>query len=154
MHEFFFHKKHYTIVSNIIIKTYKYFFYHEKIGESLRYILIGGSCAISDLLLLYVFVNFLHIWYLYAAAISFTAVSIVAFLGQKHFTFQNKSKKHSKQFMIFLLISGVGLILNSSCMFLFVSIAGIWYIFANIITKFIVLIWNFSANKFITFRTH
>lgn len=142
-----------STTNNIITQIYRYFFYHKKIGESLRYLLIGGFCALIDIVLLYIFVEFFHIWYLYAAIITFATISFLGFLGQKHFTFKNKSKNHTKQFMVFLLISGIALILNSCCMFLFVSIAGIWYIFANIITKFIVLIWNFSAHKYITFKT-
>lgn len=136
-----------------IARIYRFFFHHKKIGTLLRYLLIGGSCALGDMLLLYTFVEFFHIWYLYASIISWVITSILSFLGQKHFTFKNTSKKYQIQFPIFILVAIVGLGLNSLCLFFLVSILKIWYMFANIITKFIVLIWNFLAHKYITFKT-
>ena len=127
--------------------------HHKRIGILLRYLLIGGSCALGDMFLLYTFVEFFHIWYLYASIISWIIMSILSFLGQKHFTFKNTSKKYQTQFPIFILVAIAGLGLNSLCLFFLVSIVKIWYIFANIITKFIVLIWNFLAHKYITFKT-
>ncbi len=129
-----------------------YFFEHEKIGEPMRYLLIGGSCAVLDLLFLYLMVNFLDIWYLIATTISFTIVSLLGFFGQKYFTFRDLSKNHKKQIPVFFVVSAIGLLINAGFMFFFVSVLGIWYIAANIVTKFIVLIWNFLANKKITFR--
>jgi putative flippase GtrA len=133
-------------------RFFSYFFEHEKIGEPMRYLLIGGTCAVLDLLLLYVFVNNFHIWYLYSATASFIIVLMLGYFGQKYFTFRNYEKNHKKQLSVFFVVSGIGLVMNAIFMFLFVSIAGIWYILASIITKLIVLIWNFFANKKITFQ--
>lgn len=138
--------------ANFTKRLFLYFFEHEKIGEPMRYLLIGGTCAILDLLFLYLIVNFLNVWYLIATTISFTIVSFLGYFGQKYFTFRNFEKKHKKQLTIFFVVVGIGLLINVGFMFVFVSILGIWYIAANIITKFIVLVWNFLANKKITFR--
>ena len=137
---------------NIITKIFTFLFHGEKTGEAMRYLLIGGTSSLIDLTLLYVFVEFFHIWYLYSSLLSFTIACIVGFFGQKHFTFKNKSGSHIKQFILYFSMAGTGLLINSGCLFLFVSVFGIWYILASIITKFIVLIWNFLASKYITFR--
>ena len=128
-------------------KLISYFFKHEKIGESMRYLFVGGTCAVLDLLFLYLMVNFLNIWYLIATTISFTIVGFLGYFGQKYFTFRNTERNHRKQLTLFFMVAGIGLLINAGFMFVFVSILGIWYIFANIITKFIVLIWNFFAIK-------
>lgn len=117
-----------------------------------RYILIGGLCAISDVLVLYFLVEFFHIWYLFSAITSFTIVSLLGYFGQKKFTFKDNSKNHKRQLSIFFLVAGTGLLINSACMFFFVSVASVWYIYANVVTKLIVLFWNFAANKYITFK--
>lgn len=137
-----------------IAQVCDFLFYHKKIGTLLRYSLIGGSCALGDMFLLYIFVEFAHIWYLYASIASWITISALGFFGQKYFTFKNTSKKHQKQLIIFIIVGTIGLSINSACLFFLVSIVKIWYIFANIITKFIVLIWNFLANKYITFKTN
>jgi len=124
----------------------------KKTGEMMRYLLVGGSCAVFDMGLLFALVEFFHLWYLFSAILSFTMVSTFGYFGQKYFTFQNKSKNHRKQLFVFFVIAGIGLLINSASMFFFVSILSFWYILANAITKFIVLLWNFTANKYITFR--
>jgi putative flippase GtrA len=117
----------------------------------MRYLLVGGTCAILDLLLLYTFVNYFHIWYLYAATASFTIVMVLGYFGQKYFSFRNYENNHRKQLTAFIIVALIGLALNATFMFLFVGLMNLWYILASIMTKFIVLIWNFLANKKITF---
>lgn len=124
-----------------------------KKNELLRYISIGGLCALTDIALLYFFVNHLRIWYLTATTISFVIVTFFGYFGQKYFTFRDLSKNHKKQITIFFIVAGVGLTINALCMFFFVSVVVLWYITSNIITKFVVLIWNFLANKYITFKS-
>jgi glycosyltransferase involved in cell wall biosynthesis len=125
---------------------------HKRFGETMRYLFIGGTCAVLDLLLLFAFVNYFHIWYLYAATASFIIVSTLGYFGQKYFSFRNYENNHRKQLPVFFAVAGVGLLLNAGFMFLFVSLMGLWYILASVMTKFIVLIWNFFANKKVTFK--
>jgi len=125
-----------------------------KNSEPLRYVLIGGLCALADITLLYLFVNCLNIWYLSATTISFVIITFFGYFGQKHFTFRNTERNHKKQLTLFFTVAGTGLLINAGFMFIFVSLLGTWYIIANIFTKFIVLVWNFLANKKITFGSH
>lgn len=138
--------------SALFDKIYSLTFEHDKYGEKMRYLFVGGLCAVGDLLFLYFLVDFLHIWYLLAAAISFTTITALGYSGQKYFTFQDSSKNHKKQLPVFFIVTGTGLAINIVCMFIFVGFLGFWYIFASVVTKFIVLVWNFSANKYITFK--
>jgi len=117
-----------------------------------KYSIIGSLCAVADLAVLYLLVEYLHVWYLFSAAISFSVVSLFGYWGQKKFTFKDGSRNHAKQLPVFFLVAGTGLLINSVCMFLFVSVLGVWYIFANVVTKFLVLVWNFFANRHITFK--
>ena len=137
---------------NFIKKVFAYFFEHKNIGEPMRYLLIGGICAVLDLLFLFLMVNFLHIWYLIATTVSFIVVSFLGYFGQKYFTFRNTEKNHKKQLLVFFIVAGFGLAINVFFMFALVSLINLWYILASIITKFIVLIWNYFSNKFVTFR--
>lgn len=123
-----------------------------KLEEFFRYLLIGFVCAISDLFLLYVLVEYFHIWYLAAATISFVIITTTGFFGIKYYTFKNTDKNFHKQVVIFSIIACAGLVINTFFMYFLVSIAGLWYLVSNIITKIIVLIWNFLANKYITFN--
>ncbi len=136
----------------LVGRLFELIFEHQKFGEKMRYLFIGGSCAVMDLVFLYLLVDIFGLWYLYASIISFITVGVFGYFGQKYFTFRNESKSHKKQILVFYIVSGIGLLINSLSMYFFVSLIGLWYLFGSIITKFIVLIWNFMASKYITFR--
>ncbi len=129
-----------------ILKSENHFF------QFARYFLVGGSCAVADLAFLYVLVDIFHFWYLYSAGFSFVMVGIFGYFAQKYFTFRNQTKNHKKQLTMFFLVGGLGLLLNTGSMYFWVEIVGLWYLYASAVTKFIVLAWNFSANKWITFK--
>ena len=120
--------------------------------EFFRYFFVGLLCAVLDLFFLYLLVEFLNIWYLLAATISFSVITYGGYFLQKKFTFRNTSRNDSKKIFIFVLVSICGLIANAASMYVLVGIFGIWYILSNIITKIIVLLWNFLTNKYITFN--
>ena len=127
-------------------------FEHERTGQFARYLFVGGTCAVLDLLLLYIFVDYLHIWYLSAATASFIITLALSYVGQKYFTFQDYTKNHKKQLPVFFIVAIIALVINAACMFIFVSWIGIWYMLASVITKIIVFIWNFIANQKLTFK--
>jgi dolichyl-phosphate beta-glucosyltransferase len=100
---------------------------------------------------LYVFVDLLHIPVLVAAAMSFVLAVINNFILNKFWTFRNSGRNVKKQFIKFMIVSVVGLVLTEICMAFFVYLLGIWYIASKLATSVIVLTWNFLANKNWTF---
>lgn len=140
-------------MSYFLKKIYFSIFESNKFSEKFRYLFVGGSCAVADLFTLFILVNIFHIWYLTASIISFIVLGIAGYAGQKYFTFRDYSKRHGIQLTIFFLIIGTGLLLNSLSMLFFVSFLGFWYLWGSVITKFIMLVWNFTANKYLTFNS-
>jgi len=74
------------------------------------------------------------------------------FTLNKYWTFQNRSSNIRKQFLKFLIVSTMGLVITEGCMVLFVYGLKIWYMSAKLITSGLVLVWNFLANKYWTFK--
>lgn len=140
------------MVTKISKQAYHFINKNENLRQLIVYLLIGGSSALADLILLFVFVDFLHIFYLIAQILSFTVVSTAAFYLHKNYTFQHKGKQNKLRYLIFLIIAGSGLLWSLFFLFIFVSIFKLHYLVAAVIVKFIVLIWNFIMNKFVTFR--
>ena len=138
--------------SNLLDRTFSFVFEHKKFGEKIRYLFIGGICALADLAILYFLVDILRIWYLTASIVSFIAISFFGYYGQKYFTFKNKSANHKKQLLLFYLMAMASLAINSLSMLFFVSFLGLWYILGSALTKLIVLTWNFIATKYVTFK--
>jgi len=124
----------------------------QKYEQFLKYCIGGGTALIIDVGLLYVFTEFCGFWYLLSATLSFLIAGIYNYSFQKFITFKSESKKYFKQFLLFVVIALVGLAINNTILYLLVEEAGTWYIAAKILAAAVVLIWNFFANKKITFK--
>ena len=98
----------------------------------IKYCFVGASGAVVDLGALYLLVEYAGLDVLIAAGIAFVLAVINNFIFNKIWTFQNKNKGYKVQFLKFLAVSCVGLILTLSFMHLFVNIFEIWYLAAEI----------------------
>jgi len=117
-----------------------------------HYCLGGGLAFLVDLSLLYIFTEYLHLWYIWSATLSFLITAVVNYTIQKYWTFKNDSRQIFRQLTIFIIIQVIGLILNNVLLYCLVEFVGLWYILAKIIAAGLVLIWNFSAGKTFVFN--
>jgi putative flippase GtrA len=117
-----------------------------------KYAKVGIAIALLELLVLFVFVDLLHIFYLLAVTIAFILSTILGFIFQKKFTFCNRKKCVFRQYTKYLIIYFFGLIINLILVGFIVSILNVWYLFAQIIANFILFYWYFFANKHFTFK--
>lgn len=85
-----------------------------------------------------------------ASALGFLAGLLVNYLLSHYWVFRSR-KRHAETVFKYLAIAGVGLVLNTGLMHLAINEAGIHYLLAQIFATAVVLIWNFSGNRFWTF---
>ena len=107
---------------------------------------------VIDFSVLYSLKEFAGVHYLLATLLAFLVASVFNFLGQKTLTFKNKQSNYGFQASSFLLVGLVGMGINLLVVFVFVRALGLWYMFGKIVAVGIAFIWNFFANKFITFK--
>ncbi|EKD29987.1 MAG: GtrA family protein [uncultured bacterium (gcode 4)] len=124
----------------------------KKAPQFLKFFFIGGFFAFSDLVILYVLTDIFGWFYLYSALFGFILITSLAFIVHKTFTFQCKREDRLRQYIFFFLVNTLGLGIYSWILYAGVEYLGIFYLYVAVIDKFIVFIWNFLANKFITFR--
>jgi putative flippase GtrA len=123
----------------------------ENIRLLIGYVFFAGIATLVDIGLLYLFTEYLELWYLYSAALSYLTGMVINYTLNKNYNFRNRSNRIASQFGIFAGVALIGLALNQIILYLFVSILGIWYIFAKVITVCIVLMWSFYGHKRFTF---
>ena len=121
--------------------------------QFIKFSLVGGVGAIIDFTVLYLLVQFLGVWYILAATISFVLAVINNFFWNKYWTFRDSRGGIARQFSQFLIVSTVGLGLNNGMLFALVEGSGLFYMWAKVFATALVLAWNFTANKFWTFRS-
>lgn len=113
-----------------------------------RYLISGGSAAVTTLTLLFILVHFFHVWYLPATVVSFITGVYVSFMMQKFFTFNDYMKvKIKEQMAVYLGIQIVNLSVNTLLMYVSVDILNIHYVISQVIVGGIVAVYSFFVYK-------
>ncbi len=120
--------------------------------QAIKYMLVGASSAIIDIGFLFVLVEYVRLPLLLAATCAFAVAVGNGFFWNKRWTFQDKSGLILRQSAKFLLTALVGLGITLFLLWVFVYGFGLWYLLAKIIVTVIVFFWNFTLNRFWTFR--
>lgn len=120
-----------------------------------RFVISGGSAALSNFLIYYFFLNILDIWYLVASIMAFILSVFVGFYMQKYFTFRDSSKSDFKsQIIMFFLVSFGNLFINVVLMLFFVETLHIDEVLSKVLTLGILACWNFFVyQKFVFAKT-
>src|SRR5882724_3026893 len=89
-----------------------------KMLKVLRYLISGTVGAASNLLMLYVFVEFFHIYYLTASILSFLGSIGVGFTLQKFWTFRDSivARAHV-QLGLYAIVATINIGINTACMY-------------------------------------
>lgn len=118
-----------------------------------RYLISGGTAAISNISFLFLLVHFLSVHYLYASVIAFVMSIAVSFTMQKFWTFQDTPLHDVHvQFTRYLVVLLVNLALNTLLMYIFVEKAGLWYLYAQILATALVAIVGYFGYTYFVFR--
>ena len=117
--------------------------------ELILYGLIGGFCTSLDFGLY----TLLGLWmpYLWANVLSVHAGIFCSFLLNRSLNFKVKDKA-AQRFTIFYLVGLSGLALSEGLIWLLATRLGWGYVPAKLLTVFVVALYQFLLNKFITFR--
>jgi len=118
----------------------------------LKYCLVGAAATVVDYALLFSLTEFLGLWYLVSATIGFCGGATTNYILNRVWTFDNNDKRIARQIGIFLMIAGIGIVLNNGILVIGVEVFGLWYMLAKVISTAITLIWNFIGHKHITFK--
>ena len=91
-------------------------------AKIIRYMFSGGLAAVTNLVLLWLFIYECHIFYLLSTIMAFVFAFCVSFVMQKFFTFQDHGKEGMHgQAAIYLMVTGLNLLINTGLMYIFVD---------------------------------
>ena len=117
------------------------------INQILKFGVVGVIAFIIDYVLLFVLTEFLNVYYLISAVISFSVSVIFNYLLSVKWVFDVKQKQGPKEVFIFIALSVVGLGINQLCMWVGVDIFNFHYMIVKLGATFIVMVYNFISRK-------
>ena len=110
--------------------------------------IVGGTAFVIDFVFLYIFREFCHFPVLISNTLSFCISVIYNYIASVKWVFDvNKEKNAKMQFVVFIILSVIGLLINDLIMWVSVDFLSIYYLLAKIIATFIVMIFNFVTRK-------
>lgn len=127
-------------------------FMRSPLRRFLKYLGVGCSTFLLDLLLLVLFIDLLGINHLLAAALAFLIAVSINYAISRAFVFKGTLRQVGSGYAIFLCIAGMGLALVVVGMYVLTDLFGIHYLIARICIASIVGFWNYLMNLFVNFK--
>ncbi len=115
--------------------------------QLIRFGIVGVIAAVVDVGVLVLLKELLHFDVLAASAISFSVSVTVNYLLSMAFVFKSKKQSKIKEFVIFVLLSIGGLLLNQLILWAGVNFTDIYYLVIKILAMIIVPVYNFITRK-------
>lgn len=118
------------------------------IAQFAKFGVVGGIAFLIDYGIMVLLTEVFGVNYLISATISFTVSVIFNYLASMRYVFTHKEGlSRRREFIIFIVLSVIGLGLNDLCMWLFTGVFGISYLISKIIATAIVMVYNFITRK-------
>ncbi|MBP3686541.1 MAG: GtrA family protein [Clostridia bacterium] len=116
--------------------------------QLLRFGAVGVICFLIDYLLMLLLTEACGVAYLLSCGISFTVSAVVNYVLSMRFVFSRTVEMDRRvEFLLFFLMSAVGLVLTELLMLLFVESFTVHYALAKIVVTAIVMAYNFISRK-------
>jgi putative flippase GtrA len=117
--------------------------------QAAKYVVVGGFCTILDFSLLFFITHFFGINYLISSIISFMSGTILNYFLCTLWIFKIRVvQRRVHEFIYYLLITGIGLVFNTSLIWIFTEFVGLYYLLSKIVATFVTYFWNFYARKY------
>lgn len=118
----------------------------------LKFGVVGFTGVIVDFGLTYLFRNILKFNQYLANAIGFTVAATTNYMLNRVWTFESNNPEVLVEYSEFLIISIIGLGINSLILWVLVDKFKRHFYFSKLVAIGITMIWNFIANLLFTFR--
>lgn len=112
----------------------------------LTYAVVGGICALLNLLVLWMLTSVLGVHYLVSTIISFLSLTPVGFWLQKLVTFRTHRSAAPVEWPRYFVTMGSSFAANVGLMYALVSLLGVWYLAASGFVTLALLAANFLVN--------
>ena len=118
------------------------------LAQFMKFGVVGVIAFVIDYGLLALLTELFGINSLVSATISFTASVVFNYVASMRYVFTHKEgMSRRREFVIFVVLSVIGLLINNGCMWAGVELLGVHYLLTKIVATAIVMIWNFVTRK-------
>ena len=118
------------------------------IAQFMKFGVVGAIAFVIDYGLLALLTEAFGVNYLVSATISFTVSVVFNYVASMRYVFTHKEDmSRSREFVIFIVLSVIGLIINDVLMWAGTELVSIDYRIVKIFATAVVMVWNFITRK-------
>ena len=118
------------------------------IAQLMKFGVVGVIAFIIDYGLMVLLTEVFGIDYLVSAKVSFTVSVIFNYIASRRYVFRHREgMSKRREFIIFVTLSVLGLLINDLIMWVGTGLWGISYLITKIVATVIVMVWNFVTRK-------
>lgn len=118
----------------------------------LKFLFIGGFCALLTLGLMYLLTSIFLINYLISAIITILLTNYIGFFLNKVFTFQTDKKLFWRELWKYYGVMLSSNMINLCIIYTLVDIIRIWYLYANMVSIIALTPVNYLLHKYWSFK--
>ena len=116
--------------------------------QIIKFVIVGGIATIIDFVVLYILKEYVGLNEILANTISFTVSVIYNYIASIKWVFDvDKDKNEKQQFIIFIVFSIIGLLINNLILWICIDKFNIYYLIGKVFATGIVMIFNFITRK-------
>lgn len=118
------------------------------IAQIMKFGIVGVLATLIDYIVLWILTEYAGLYYLASAAISFSVSVIFNYICSMRYVFVRKENAdRRKEFVIFLVLSIIGLGMNQLLMWIGTDVLEIYYLIAKLFATALVMVYNFITRK-------
>ncbi len=118
------------------------------IAQFFKFGVVGVLAFVVDFGLLFVLTSGLGVNYLVSATVAFSASVVFNYAASMRYVFTHREDlSRRREFVVFVALSVVGLVINNATMALLVEAFAVNYLVAKVAATAIVILWNFFSRK-------
>lgn len=115
--------------------------------SAVRFVLVGGTSALLNLLLLWIFVSLFGLWYVSSSVVGYAIAAGYNFLLQRSWAFTGNGGRISVQVPQFAIVNLAGVLLNTAILCALVARLGTSYLMAQAMGSLAVALLSFFAYR-------
>ena len=115
--------------------------------QLIKFGIVGVIATLIDLAVLMVLKEFMHVDVLVASAVAFSVSVIANYILSMLFVFESRGNSKVKEFLVFVVLSIGGLLLNQFIMWIGTEIMTAYYLWVKAFALVFVPIYNFITRK-------
>ena len=125
---------------------------YKKYKEIINYLIFGGLTTVVSIVTYALFAKVFYIDYLISNVLSWVLAVLFAYITNKIFVFESKSKKNVKEITSFFFFRIISLVIEMIILYIFVDMLHIDDLITKIIAQVIVIVANYVFSKVFVFK--